>query len=101
MDRDRKLKQSLAALEVDLVRVTLAIAELNAKLGHATDEDLERYILGKVQGPELEKLEEHLFGCATCAERAEKTAEYVDAIRAALMTGRVRPKQKTMRSGSS
>jgi hypothetical protein len=33
--------------------------------------------------PELTTLEEHLLGCPACAERAEQSAVWVDAIRAA------------------
>ena len=38
-----------------------------------------------VQEPELAALEEHILGCAACAERAEECASWVDAIRAALV----------------
>jgi hypothetical protein len=32
---------------------------------------------------ELAALEEHLLWCGTCVDRAEATARYVDAVRAA------------------
>ena len=51
---------------------------------HIDDHDLERYHLGMVtEEPELGQIEEHLFGCPSCAERAEDAAAYVDTIRAA------------------
>jgi hypothetical protein len=49
---------------------------------HITDHDLERYLRMVVE-PELTTLEEHLLGCPACAERAEQSAVWVDAIRAA------------------
>ena len=50
---------------------------------HLSDHDLERYHLRMVEEPELTVLEEHLLGCPACAERAEQSAVWVDAIRAA------------------
>ena len=59
-----------------------------AKPGHISDHDLERYHLGQiVEDTELAALEEHLLACPACAERAEATARYVDAIRAAIIKG--------------
>jgi hypothetical protein len=56
---------------------------------HITDHDLERYHLWMVEEPELTALEEHILGCPTCAEWAEQSAVWVDAIRAAAAkTGR-------------
>ena len=44
---------------------------------------LERYHLGMVTDQaELGPLEEHLWRCAVCVDRAEATALYVDAMRA-------------------
>ncbi len=57
-------------------------------MNHFPDHDLERYHLGLVKTEEeLSLLEEHLLGCPSCAERAEASAEYVDLVRAALITG--------------
>jgi len=51
---------------------------------HISDHDLERYYLGKVRDEEeLAYIEEHLFWCVSCVERAEETQHYVDAIRVA------------------
>ena len=56
--------------------------------GHITDHDLERYHLGMiVEETELAALEEHLLGCSACAERAQATADYIDAMRRAIVEG--------------
>jgi hypothetical protein len=65
-------------------RVAQVLAEVLAKLGHIGDHDLERYHLGMVNDEaELAALEEHLLWCGACVDRAEATARYVDAVRAA------------------
>jgi len=52
---------------------------------HIEDHDMERYYLGMVtEEEELAPLEEHILGCSLCAERADETQDYVDAIRIAL-----------------
>ena len=56
-------------------------------MNHISDHDLERYHLGMVTGPELDALEEHYIGCGVCADRAADVAEYVDAVRAAIIVG--------------
>jgi anti-sigma factor RsiW len=56
-------------------------------VNHISDHDLERYYLGMVKDEaELASLEEHLLACPACVERAESTQDYVDALRAALVT---------------
>jgi anti-sigma factor RsiW len=56
-------------------------------VNHISDHDLERYYLGMVKDEAgLASLEEHLLACAACVERAESTQDYVDALRAALVT---------------
>jgi hypothetical protein len=37
--------------------------------------------------PTLAPLEEHLLACRKCVERAEESADYVDALRAAIIVG--------------
>ena len=54
---------------------------------HISGHDLERYHLGKINGTELEALEQHLVGCPQCAIRAEETADYVDAMRVGIIIG--------------
>ena len=40
-----------------------------------------------VDEAELAPLEEHLLCCPKCVERAEESADYVDAIRAGIIVG--------------
>ena len=55
---------------------------------HVTDHDLERYHLGMiVEETELAALEEHLLACSACAERSQATADYIDAMRRAIVEG--------------
>jgi hypothetical protein len=49
---------------------------------HISDHDLERYHLGMVTGAELDTLEDHIIGCASCADRAHEIADFMDAMRA-------------------
>jgi hypothetical protein len=57
-------------------------------MDHISDHDLERYHLGMVKDEaELAPLEESLLACPKCVERAEEAADYVDAIRAAIISG--------------
>jgi hypothetical protein len=54
---------------------------------HIPDHDLERYYLGMVKDEaELASLEEHLLVCPACIARAEATDDYVDVLRATLLT---------------
>lgn len=55
---------------------------------HISDHDLERYYLGMVTAEvELAPLEEHILGCPQCAQRAEHTQDYVDAMRSGIIQG--------------
>lgn len=55
---------------------------------HISDHDLERYHLGMVvDEAELAPLEEHLLCCPKCVERSEECADYVDAMRVAVIAG--------------
>ena len=57
-------------------------------MNHIADHDLERYHLGMVEDEaDLAPLEEHLLWCSKCVERAEESADYVDALRAAIILG--------------
>ena len=56
-------------------------------VNHISDHGLERYHLGMVKDEaELAPLEEHLLVCPDCVERVESTQDYVDALRAAMVT---------------
>jgi hypothetical protein len=53
---------------------------------HVSEHDLERYYLGMViDEAELARLEEHILGCGSCAQRAEEAQDYVDAMRVAAL----------------
>ena len=58
------------------------------RMDQISDHDLERYHLGMVvDEAELAPLEEHLLVCPNCVERAEESADYVDAIRGGIISG--------------
>ena len=40
-----------------------------------------------VDEAQLAPIEEHLLACPNCVERAEDSADYVDAVRAAIIVG--------------
>jgi hypothetical protein len=83
---DRKLLAGkLRRLRARREHVARILATICGKLpGHVCDHDLERYHLGMVKNEaELAAMEEHLLWCGTCVDRAEATARYVDAVRAA------------------
>jgi hypothetical protein len=53
---------------------------------HLSDEDLERYYLGRIETEsELAPFEEHLLACEHCANRANTAQDRVDAIRRAIL----------------
>jgi hypothetical protein len=57
-------------------------------LDHISSDDLERYHLRMIDsGDELAPLEQHLLACPLCVSQAEEAADYVDAMRAAMIAG--------------
>ena len=44
---------------------------------HPSEEVLEEYALGRLTGPELEQLEEHLLVCAQCQDGLAETDEFI------------------------
>jgi hypothetical protein len=57
-------------------------------MNHISEHDLERFHLGMVKDEaELDVIEEHLLWCSRCIDAAEKAAQYVDTIRAAIIVG--------------
>jgi hypothetical protein len=55
---------------------------------HISEHDLERDHLGMVKHEaELAIVEEHVMVCLHCIDDAEETAQYVDAMRAAIIVG--------------
>jgi hypothetical protein len=79
------LAETIRGLRARRERVARVVATICGKLpSHIDDHDLERYHLGMVKDQsELAALEEHLLWCGACGDRAEATARYVDAVRAA------------------
>jgi hypothetical protein len=56
-----------------------------ADASHISEDDLERYAMGTVKDEaELTPIEEHLLVCGECLEQAEKSEEFLKAMRAAL-----------------
>ena len=49
---------------------------------HIPDRDLERYHLGRIDGPELAVVEEHLLLCPKCQVKLSETQRYIEAVRA-------------------
>ena len=50
-----------------------------------SDEDLERYLMGHVRDEAvLTRMEDHLLGCPSCAERSEAIADYICTMKEAL-----------------
>jgi hypothetical protein len=60
--------------------------------GHAEDEHLEQCSMGRLQGPELAVLEEHLLACEDCRKRLQESDAYVAAMQRAA---------RSMQSGES
>ena len=54
-------------------------------MAHLSEYDLERYHLGMIENEaEVAWVEEHYLACPRCARAAERAADYVDAMRAAM-----------------
>jgi hypothetical protein len=60
---------------------------------HGTDDQLELYARGKLPGPDVVVLEEHLLACASCVERLEETEQWMLAAREILSEA---PKPETV-----
>ena len=66
--------------------------------GHPIDTVLEHYRFGMVMdGDELATMEEHLLGCLACADWAEATGLYLDAVRACYIFKEKRAKATPVR----
>lgn len=50
---------------------------------HATDDQLERYSLGRLAAPELEEFEEHLLVCTWCQDRVAREDAFAQGMRSA------------------
>ena len=64
---------------------TCAMAGVTSRGDHISERDLERFHLGMMKDEaELARLEEHLLTCSRSIDIAEASAQYVDAMRAAI-----------------
>jgi hypothetical protein len=63
---------------------------------HAGEEELELYSMGRLEGTQLEAIEEHLLVCASCQDRLEDMDIYVRAARAATAKLAAEPSQKNL-----
>ena len=71
-------------------------AVMQAEFGeHAGDEKLELYSMGRLEGAQLEAIEEHLLVCASCQDRLADTDIYVRAARAATAKLAADPRQES------
>jgi PAS domain S-box-containing protein len=64
-------------------KVKDVLADEGASGSHASDDELERYSLGKVSEDECLPLEEHLLLCARCRARLEEIDSYIAIMKAA------------------
>lgn len=55
----------------------------SAMRGHAGDDELELYSMGRLSGHDLEVFEEHLLVCASCQDRLAEVDSFVRATRTA------------------
>jgi hypothetical protein len=51
---------------------------------HASDDDLELYVLNLLSDQHLDRIEEHLLVCTPCIEAAEQLSEDISVMRIAL-----------------
>jgi hypothetical protein len=58
---------------------------------HATDDQLEAYVLDRLAPPELTALEEHLLICCACRERLNATESFTAGMKEALSQEVARP----------
>jgi anti-sigma factor RsiW len=56
---------------------------MQARFEHAQGEDLERYSIGSLSGPEGEALEEHLLICPACQDQLAEIDAYVRTVQVA------------------
>lgn len=62
---------------------------------HAGEDELELYSMGRLEGAQLEAIEEHLLVCASCQGRLEDMDIYVRAARSATAKLAAEPSQKS------
>ena len=54
---------------------------------HLSTDELEEFHFGRIQGPELRCISEHLEWCLECSERMEAVEHFIMLIRAAAIRG--------------
>ena len=64
--------------------MTPSFALSQSETPHISEHDLELYHLGMLPEHELMTVEDHYLSCLKCAQRAQETADYLDAMRAAM-----------------
>ncbi|MBY0503017.1 MAG: zf-HC2 domain-containing protein [Bryobacteraceae bacterium] len=66
---------------------------------HPSEDELEEFVFGRLEGDELDRLEEHLLACNACRKRLTETENFVASTRAATrqMLGAPAPTPKTRR----
>ena len=63
------------------------------KRGHATEEALEQYALGRLSDADAAPVEEHLLVCSLCQDRLQVTDAFIRALRAAVESRRTGQKE--------
>ena len=58
---------------------------MQARVDHICEEDLERYVLGRLPALQVERLETHILICAECQDRLVEAEAYVQAVRDAAL----------------
>jgi hypothetical protein len=66
---------------------------------HPSEDDLEEFVFGRLDGDALEEVEEHLLACETCRKRLAETETFIASTRAATrkMLGAPQPQPKPRR----
>jgi len=83
-----------------MMRYSKAVLTFKGNVGwHPSEDDLEEFVFGRLDGAELDRLEEHLLVCETCRKSLTETENFVASTRAAArkMLGAPAPVPKARR----
>jgi hypothetical protein len=87
-------KQILKELHGDCDLLNDAVMALDRRVRirdlaeHISTDEMELYHLGKIaEGPDLERIEEHLLWCQECLDRVEAVEHFIDMVRAGVIRG--------------
>lgn len=70
--------------EEKTMRYSKSVLTFEGKMGsHPSEDDLEEFVFGRLDGLDLELLEEHLLACEGCRKRLTETENFVASTRAA------------------